>query len=195
MPTYEVYVGGPGRRDYGRSQYPAKAFSQSAAEFKAMPIAAHKGPAQYALTRTLDFGNDHALMEFVRNQSAAGAALDDGDVLGIIVIPKDTLLYGVHVEVENPVTGVTLALATRAPNSLNFGTIDAATAGSSFRVYDADTPAPVTVTQGSVDLSQANFANVPRMLDLTLTTVPAGGLGALRISISPLLSQLKEGQY
>lgn len=192
MPTYEVYVGGPGRRDYGRSQYPAKAFNQSAAEFKALPIAAHKGPSQYALTRTLDFGNDHALMEFARNQIAAGAPLDDGDVLGAIIIPKDTLLYGVHVEVENPVTGVTLTLATRAPNSLAFGTVDCSVAGSSFRVVGE---AAGGITEGAVNLAVANFANVPRMLDVTLTAVPAGGLGALRVSISPLLSQLKEGQY
>ena len=194
MPTYEIYVGGPGRRDYGRSQYPAKAFAADAAEFKAIPIASHKGPVQYALTRTLDFANDHALAEFVRNQLAAGAPLAAADVLGAIIIPKDTLLYGIHVDVENAVAGVTLGLATRAPNALSFGSVDGGTVGSSFRVAgDYGVIAPVT--EGPVDLSVANFANVPRILDVTLTAIPAGGLGALRVSISPLISQLKEGQY
>lgn len=192
MPTYDVYVGGPGRGDYSRSQYPAKAFSQTDPAFKNMPIAAHKGPSQYALTRTLDFKNDHALAEFVRNQSAAGAPLTDADVLGIVVIPANTLFYGVHVDVENPVAGVTLTLRTRAPNSIALGTVDAGVAGSDFRIAGT---AAAGVTEGAVDLGVANFANVPRMLEVVLTAVPDTGMGDLRVSISPLLSQLKEGQY
>lgn len=192
MATYEVYVGGPGRRDYSRSQYPAPAFNQASAEFANIPIAAHKGPSQYALTRVLDFGNDHALMEFVRNQIAAGADLASGDVLGALIIPANTLLYGIHVAVETPVAGVTLTLATRAPTSLAFGTVDGSAAASDFRI--AGTVA-AGVTQGAVNLGVANFANVPRILDVTLTAVPAGGMGNFRIAISPLLSQLKEGQY
>lgn len=199
MATYEIYVGGPGRNDYSRSQYPAKAFSRTSTDFTKLPIAAHKGPSQYALTRTLDFGNDHALMEFVRKQIAAGAPLAAGDILGAIIIPKDTLLYGVHVEVETAVTGVTLSLATRAPNAVAFGTVAGGTVGSSFRVPGE---AGAGITEGAVNLGTpvtgvggASFANVPRILDVTLSAVPAGGLGNFRVSISPLLSQLKEGQY
>lgn len=193
MATYEIYVGGPGRGDYSRSQYPAKAFSAADAIFKKLRVAAHKGPTMFALTRTLDFKNDHALAEFVRNQAAAGAPLAAADKLGSIVIPARTLLFGVYCRVENPVTGVTLTIGTRAPNALAFGTIDGGTASDgSFRVVGE---AAGGVTEGAVNLGVANFANVPRILDVTLTAIPVGGLGALRVHISPLISELEEGQY
>jgi hypothetical protein len=200
MATYEVYVGGPGRGDYSRSQYPAKAFSAADATFKKLRVAAHKGPTMFSLTRTLDFKNDHALAEFVRNQAAAGAPLAAGDKLGSIIIPARTLLFGVYTRVENAVTGVTLTLSTRAPNAIAFGTIAGGTADDGiFRVAGE---AANGITEGAVNLGTpatgvgaANFANVPRILDVTLTAIPAGGLGALRVHISPLISELEEGQF
>jgi hypothetical protein len=193
MATYEIYVGGPGRGDYSRSQYPAPAFSAANAVFKKLRVAAHKGPTMFSLTRTLDFKNDHALAEFVRNQAAAGAPLAAGDKLGSIVIPARTLLFGVYCRVETPVTGVTLTLATRAPNALAFGTMDGGTASDgSFRVAGE---AAGGITEGAANLAVANFANVPRILDVTLTAIPVGGLGALRVHISPLISELEEGQF
>lgn len=193
MATYEIYVGGPGRGDYSRSQYPAPAFVQSGATFKKMRVAAHKGPTQFAITRTLDFKNDHALAEFVRNQAAAGAPLAAGDVLGSIIIPGRYLLYGVYCRVENPVTGVTLTIGTRAPNPIAFGTIAGGTAGDgTFRVAGE---AGNGVSEGAVNLAVANFAGLPRILDVTLTAIPAGGIGALRVHISPLVSELEEGQF
>ena len=193
MATYEIYVGGPGRGDYSRSQYPAKAFSQSDSTFKKLRVAAHKGPTMFSLTRTLDFKNDHALAEFVRNQAAAGAPLAAGDNLGSIIIPARTLLFGVYSRVENAVAGVTLTLATRAPNAVAFGTIDGGTVTDG--VFRVAGEAAGGITEGAVNLGVANYANVPRILDVTLTAIPVGGMGALRVHISPLISELEEGQF
>lgn len=193
MATYEIFVGGPGRGDTSRSQYPAKAFLYTSALFAKLRAAAHKGPSEYALTRTLDFKNDYALAEFVRNQLAAGAPLAQGDVLGSVIIPANYLLKGVFVRVETPVVGLTLTLNTRATSvaAVAFGTVNCAVAGSSYR---SPGEAAGGITEGAVTGGQS-FANVPRILDVTLTAVGAAGLGALRIHISPLLSQLEEGQF
>lgn len=185
MAKHELYLGGPARGNGSRSQFPSVPFDANATVFKEMRPAAHKGPSQYALTRTLDFGNDHALQEYVRNNAIAAA-----DVLNLQVIPKDVLLYGLFVNVENPVAGVSLTFA------LDDGTIfatavDCSVAGTMF----VPPGGAAWITDGAADLGTAEFANVPKMLQATVTAVGAGGFGALRISVSPLMSQLQEGQY
>lgn len=189
MATYEVYVGGPGRSTgaYGRSQFPAVPFNASLPVFQEMKVADHKATLVAALTRTLNF-TDHAMLDFLREDG--GVTLAQGDKLGIIVMPKDTLLYGVHVEVENPVDGLVVTLSIRGDATNTFAAIDADTAGSSFLV-----PTGVAaVTNGAVDLSNALFKNVPYIFDLELTTVGAAGFKDLVLNISPLVAELKQGR-
>jgi hypothetical protein len=51
------------------------------------------------------------------------------------------------------------------------------------------------VTAGSATLANANFSNVPRMLGAKVVALGAAGFGSLRVSISPLVVQLWQGQY
>lgn len=184
MATHELYVGGPGAGGFNRSMYPRPTFTPGAT-FNSISPAAHKGPVQYALTRTLDFGNDHALMEYVRNNAIAAA-----DVLNLQIVPANMLQYGLYVRVETPQAGVTLTFGLN--DGTTFATaVDCSVAGSMFVAPNG----AAWVTDGAVSLATAEFANVAKMLQATVTAVGAGGFGALRLHASPLLSQLEEGQY
>lgn len=192
MATHEIYVGGPGRGTgaYGRSQYPAPTFNPAAAAFQAMRVSAHKGPAQFSLGRTLDFKNDHALAEYVRNLNEAGTPLAAADILNLAVIPANTLQYGLFVEVENPVTGVTLTF-TLSDGTAFATAVDAGVAGTMF----VPVGGAAWITDGAASLATAEFANVPKMLRATLTALPADGIGDLRVRAEMLISELISGQY
>lgn len=192
MATHEIYVGGPGRGTgaYGRSQYPAPTFNPASAVFKEMRVSAHKGPAQFSLGRTLDFKNDHALAEYMRNLIEAGTPLAAADILNLSVVPANTLQYGLFVAVENPVAGVTLTFSLS--DGTTFGTaVDAGVAGTMFVPHNGI----AWISDGAASLATAEFANVPKMLRATLTALPAGGIGDLRVRAEILLSELISGQY
>lgn len=191
MATHEIYVGGPARVNGGRSQFPSAPFDADSAVFQRMSPAVHKGPSQYALTRVLDFGNDHALMDYVRNN-----AIVQGDVLNIQVIPANTLLYGLHVAVEEPQAGLVLTFGLDDGTQFVTGVAPAPNVATDAESSMFAPPgAAAWITDGAASLATAEFANVPKMLQATVATLPAGGFGKLRIAVSPLLSQLKEGQY
>lgn len=185
MATHELYLGGPARVNGGRSQFPSAPFDADNPVFQKMSPAAHKGPSQYALTRVLDFGQNHGLQDYVRNNAIAAA-----DVLNLQVIPKDCLFYGLFVSVEVPQDGVELTFA------LDDGTVLGAAVDCSV-VNSMFVPAggAAFVTDGAASLATAEFANIPKMLQATVTAVGVDGFGKLRIAASPLISQLQEGQY
>lgn len=187
MALHELYVGGPGRPGgtFNRSQFPAPTFNAADPAFQEMVAAVHKGPIGTALTRTLDFGNDHALMEYVANNAIVAA-----DDLHIQVVPAHTLLLGLHVEVETPQAGVSLTF-TLSDGTTFGGAIDCSTVSSQFTPPNG----LAWVTDGAASLATAEFANVVKMLRADVTALGAGGFGRLRISVSPILMHLKEGQY
>lgn len=195
MATHQIYIGGPGRGDNSRHQFPNATFSASGAAFKAMVPAAHKGPTQYALTRTLDFGytdgvaNDPALQDWLANATVA-----TGDVLNLVVIPANCLLYGVMINVEKAAnTSNTLTLQLKVGSNFFGSTTDLTTAGSAFA--PATTTATAAVTSGAIDLSTAVFDKAPTMLAGTLAMTAETDFKDLRLSISPLVSQCQQGQY
>jgi hypothetical protein len=183
MATHELYVGGPGQASISRSMYPRPTFNPALDGFKRMTVAAHKGPTQYAITRTLDAA-DFALAEYLRNNTVAAA-----DVLNLQVIPKSTLLYGVRVRVEKPVAGLTLTFGLSDGSALG-AVVDCSVVSDAFVVVGG-----AWVTAGAVNLGSANFSNVPRALQATVTAIGAAKLGGARIHISPLVSQTEEGQF
>ena len=266
MTTREIYIGGPASANVSRGMYPAVPFDASAPAFKNVAPAAHKGPAQFGLTRVLDFGADYALMDYVANNTIVA-----NDVLGSILIPANVLLYGVHVKVDNPQAGVTLTPKLRnggqtfpainaargttafaAPGEATWvgasvGTVTGLTIGAGGTGYasaptvtltggggvgatatatvttgavtgltitnagsgytsaptvaftggggaDAAATATIGAASGAVALDQAIFVGAVDILDLTVTALGADGFGALRLSITPLVSSFAHGQ-
>lgn len=191
MAVHELYVGGPGSTAGGRSMYPRPAFNPLAAAFLRMTAAVHKGPTQFALTRTLDFSEAASLKNYMSGNTVA-----QGDQLNLQVIPKNSLVYGFMVNVEKAAPGVSLTFrmndGTAGAAGIAIGTaVDCSVEGSKFCV-----PAGAAwVTDGAADLGTAHFTNVPKMLQAVVTALSGTGFGGLRVSITPLISSTQEGQY
>lgn len=202
MATHELYIGGPPTRNYSQAMFPAVPFNADAAAFQVGP-AAHKGPIGYADTRLLDFGSDHALAEFMRENTVA-----QGDDLGVVLIPKDVLFLGFHYSILNPVEGLTLTPMLR-DKSVTFTAIDM---NPQPVEADPDAVPPVLaqdavfsafvapgggagVTSGVVNLGAAFYDVKPYMLDLRVTAVGDAGLGALKLVVSPILLATNTGGY
>jgi len=190
MTLHELYLGGPSNTNSGQKQFPAAAFNNAIAPFLTMPVAEHKATTVAALTRTLDFGtaqgrpNDPALQEYVRTHTIAAA-----DVMNLAVIPANTLLLGIYCQVET-VSGTVGTMTFTLDDGTTFGA--AVDINAAFSKMAA--PNGAWVSAGAVSLATANFSNVPRVLKMTLTTLTTT-FGALRISVSPILIALQQGQY
>jgi hypothetical protein len=164
------------------------AFNEAAAPFNQIGVAAHKGPIGAADTRLLDFGgSDHALAEFVRNNTVA-----QGDKLGVVLIPKNVLLLGFYIKVVNPAAGVTLTPSLRG-KAHTYAAIDCSAVSEGF--YAASGAAVPLVTEGVLSLALAVYDIKPDMLDMTLTALGAGGFGDLKIVISPVMLSVDTGGY
>ena len=197
MATHELYVGGPARGDNSRSQFPAVTFDAGNAAFGAITPAAHKGPVQYALTRVIDLGydrdawpNDPALRDYVDSHALAA-----NDVLNLVVVPANTLLYGIAVKVETAATGAaaSTAVVNLAGTALSTA-ISLKSTTSGFLPSGGVAAAPVTA--GAVDLSAATFSNAPRIVSVTIGVATSwADLANLRLVVSPLLSATEAGQY
>lgn len=195
MATHELYIGGPSRSDGSRHQFPRPTFSDSGAVFKEMVPAAHKGPTQYALTRVLDLGysdgvsNDSALRAYFSNHTVA-----TGDVLDLVVVPANTVLYGVAVNVVAAAGGATTTATVSVGGTAITTAIDLTATGAGFApVTTATAAAPVT--SGAVDLSKATFNTAPQMVAITLAFSDVADLNGMRLEVSPLVSACFEGQF
>ena len=197
MATHEIYIGGPARGDNSRSQFPAVTFDADGAGFAAMPPASHKGPSQYALTRIIDLGYDRdawpmdpALRDYIGSHALAA-----GDVLNLVVVPANTLLYGIGVKVVKAATGAAASTATVSLAGTAVSTaISLKAVSSGFLPSGGTAAAPVTA--GAVDLSAATFSNKPRIVAVTIGVATSwDDLAGLRLAVSPLVSQTEEGQY
>lgn len=185
MATHELYIGGPPTRNYSQAMFPAVAFNEAAAPFNQIGMAAHKGPIGYADTRLLDFGVDHALSEFVRENTVA-----QGDKLGVVLIPKNMLFMGFYYEIITPQAGLTLTPSLRGKATV-FTAIDGSAAAKGFVAPGGG----ALVTEGAVTMAGVQFDIKPDMLDLTLTALGAGGLGAFKMIVSPVMLAVDTGGY
>lgn len=185
MATHELYLGGGTNNNANRAQFPSPTFNASDAAIKAMRPSAHKGPTQYALTRTLDFDNDPALAHYVANNTIA-----TGDVLNLIVIPANTLVYGVAYWVESPSSIASSTLTVKLDGTAAGTAVALDAAGSGFAA-----PAAVAwTTAGAASLATATFNTAPTVASGTLAITDEGDLKGLRVHVSVLLSQVFEGQ-
>lgn len=193
MATYELYLGGAGRTNPGYSMFPAPTFSASAEPFTTMRPAAHKGPKLFSLNRVLDFTEDTALVNWVAEHEA-GTPVAQGDVLGILVIPQDTLLLGIGYNLERPSSATTTTL-TPAFRGDGTNTLPAITAsGSAKKGFAIPTDAAWQTTFSEVS-SGGFYVPTPLILQLTLTTLPAAKFGDMRLTMTALLCDLHSGQY
>ncbi len=185
-----LYVGGPATRNLGLNSLPGVPFNPESEAFQLVKPSAHKGSTQFALTRVLDTEQD-VMSNFLQTLSREGAPLEVDDQLGIILLPKNMLYYGVYFEVERAVEGLTVTPGIR-DTAIVLPAIDCSVVGNGFAVLDA----AAWVEEGTVDLSAAFFTNNPHILDLVVTAIDADTqLGNLRLTVSPLASLLVTGQY
>lgn len=193
MATHELYIGGPATANYSRSMLPSPPFNASQAVFQTIRPAAHKGNTGYALTRVLDTAQK-ALYEYLRTHTVA-----QDDVIGSILIPQDVVFQGVFFRVDTA-SGTGTTTITPSLRGVSGGTLPAIagnTVGSKGFAKLGQTAwvsTNATLAPGS-GAGADFFIGTPTVLDLTLTALPAGGLGALRLVVSPIISDLVSGQY
>lgn len=182
MAVYELYQGGARQQNADWAIFPAATFSASNVAAQAP---ANKTPVIFGAERTIDFTNDVALNYFY-NVTLAGAGPVTGDHVGAVVIPSQSLLLGVWWKVNNPVTGSAFNLGIRVLGSTLFASPQSAAAvASGFTPYSA---------AGTPAFPGTEYFATPDILDVQFTTVPAGGLLALSLTVTPVYLNFQVGQ-
>lgn len=193
MATLEIYIGGPPSANYSRAMFPAAPFNAASSAFTGIRPAAHKGNTGYSLTRVIDT-KQKAMAEFLRENTIA-----QGDVLGSILIPQDVIFKGMFYRLETPqgTATTTLTPSLRGVTGGTFPTIAAnGTAGAKGFAKAGSTAWKTTsVAVEGTDNGNDFFIAVPTILDLTLTALPASGLGNMRLVLAPIVTELVNGQY
>jgi hypothetical protein len=187
MTIRELYLGGPPTNNVDRSMFPVSAFSATALEQLVSKPAAHKGAISFGLTRVLDFQHDSALLAYVKLQAGAGTPIVATDKLSICVIPPGMLFLGISVQVIQAAPGALALTPSTRVGGLTFPAIAAGTAGL---LQFATPDATVWVTNGFAPPAAAGgtwFNNAPDVLDLTVGTLPAGGIGNLILAVTPIV--------
>lgn len=190
MAIHSLYVGGPATGNFSRAMFPTATFSATDAGTIAVRPAAHQGPNGFSLARVLDFKQEGALRNWY-----ASVTLAQGDDLDLMLIPQDTFLTGIFVEVETPTPSGTTATGTlslRGVSGATFGAaVNLAAAGKSYRPIGG-TALTATAALGAFP---AFYIAEPAVLSLDLTAfTPAVGLGDLRLKITAQVVDLHSGQ-
>jgi hypothetical protein len=195
MAVHELYLGGPSTANYSRAMFPSQPFVQAAEPFQSMRPAAHKGPNSFALNRVLDFGaipstavpsgSDTALKHWEAN-----ATIVQGDALGVLIIPKHTLLLGVFFNVEVP-AGVALSITPRlrTPAAL-FPVVDGNVESATWT--GPGVAGAIAATGSAATVVPWFIAGSPVILELLLTTWTK--FGNLRLEVSAIVQDLSSGQ-
>jgi hypothetical protein len=164
MATYELYLGGARQQNANFAMLPSAPFSASQ---PFVPVV-KQIPVTFFLARNYDFGytqgiaNDPALQDWLANLATP---LTSGDKLGSVVIPSDFLALGIYWKITTPLASGQFALGTRIGGTSLVAATTTGTANSAWVPWPS---APV-------------LFKTPDIIDLTLTTVPAGGVGSLSI--------------
>lgn len=180
--TYELYYGGPRVQNIDWAIFPAAAFSAS--NTAALPPA-NKTPVIFGASRTLDFTNDVALNYFYATTLAAVPGFVTNDELGTIVIPGQSLFLGCFWSVNNPVTGGVFSLIVRTAAQTLLAGQSTSAAASGFVYYNGTaTPSTASITLLGAQIN--HYFATPDIIDVKFTTVPAGNLEALSITVTPV---------
>lgn len=177
MSTRELYLGGLRRQNADFAMLPANTFS--AAALAGIEPFNKEQPVTYLQAREYDFANDTALAQYTAAQAAAGTPIVSGDVLGSVIIPANFYAVGVYWNVLGINTGGTFALATRVGGT---SLLTATTTGTLNSAVIAWPSAPV-------------FFKTPDLLDVTLGTVPAGGVGSLHLVVGVFGWNMRFGHW
>ena len=165
MSTRELYLGGGRNQNTNFAMLPNATFS--AAALAGIEPFNKEQPVTYLQAREFDFANDTALAAYVAAQAAAGTPIVSGDVLGSVIIPANFYAVGAYWNVLSINAGGTFAMGTRVGG---VSLLTATTTGTLNSNVIAWPTAPL-------------FNKTPDMLDVTLGTVPAGGIGSLHLVV------------
>lgn len=171
MATFDIYDAGAG----GNNQ-------PSAQQYPSAPVTATQDlgniGGQFPNTRAFDLRQTTSFSGVERPRSNRGLLsslkrfgnLAVGDKIGMIVIPKKHRLESVNVNVLNPVAGVTFSVGGRFTGQAIGGVVNAGSANS------------VSTDITAAALKYNDTQN--EIIEVTLATVPAGGLGQLAFTVS-----------
>jgi hypothetical protein len=182
--TYELYLGGPRQQNIDWAIFPSAPFSASN---PAVQPPANKTPVIFGASRTLDFADDGALSYFYNTTLAAVPGFVTNDKVSAIAIPSQSLFLGCFYSVNNPVTGGVFSLIIRAAAQTIATGISTTSVTSGWLPYTGN--GVVVPSTTSVVLLQAqmfHYFATPDIIDVQFTTVPAGNLGALSITVTPV---------
>jgi len=177
MATRELYLGGLRNQNPTFAMLPAAAFS--AAALAGIQPFNKEQPVTYFQARSFDFANDTALVNYTAAQAAAGTPIVSGDVLGSVIIPADFLAYGFYWKVAAINTGGTFAAGTRVGGT---SLLTATTTGTLNSAFVAWPSGPV-------------LFKTPDIIDITLGTVPAGGIGPLGLIVGVIGWNMRYGNW
>lgn len=184
MAIHDLYLGGAAANNASRAMFPAPLFNAAAAPFSTMRASRHKGPATYALNRVLDFRDDLALKNWRTNATVVA-----GDDIGILVIPQNHMLLGVHWQVHRA-AGVALTLTpSLRVNGGVLPVINGNVVAAGLSQFGA--LAAITAT-GSAATIVPWYIATPDIISLDLTAWTT--FGALRLEICALIGELTAGQ-
>jgi hypothetical protein len=177
MATRELYLGGLRRQNADFAMYPANTFS--AAALAGIQPFNKEQPVTYFQARDFDFANDPALVRYTLDQAAAGTPIVSADVLGSVIIPADFVAYAFYWKVAAINTGGTFAAGTRVGG---VSLVTATTTGTLNSAIVAWPSGPV-------------LFKTPDIIDVTLGTVPAGGIGSLGLIVGVLGWNMRYGNW
>lgn len=177
MSTRELYLGGLRNQNPTFAMLPAAVFSASA--LAGIQPFNKEQPVTYFQARDFDFANDTALVAYTAAQAAAATPIVSGDVLGSVIIPADFYAVAFYWKVAAINTGGTFAAGTRVGGT---SLLTATTTGTLNSAVVAWPTAPV-------------LFKTPDIIDITLGTVPAGGVGALGLVVGVIGWNLRYGNW
>lgn len=162
MATYEIYQGGSRQQNNNFAMFPAAPFVASTG----VDPVVKQLPAAFFISRTLNLGQDTALQDYAAQLSAAGTAIVSADEFGMLVIPTSFLAVGFYWSVNAINAGGTFSVDTR-------GGVTLLTTTSTGTLASGYVPWP----------SAPQYYTTSDIIDMTLPTVPAGGLGSLSVTV------------
>lgn len=177
MSTRELYLGGLRNQNVNFAMLPALAFS--AAALAGIQPFNKEQPVTYFQARSFDFANDTALVAYTLAQAAAGTPIVSADVLGACIIPADFVAYAFYWKVAAINTGGTFSVGTRVGGTALLTTTTTGTLNSAIVAWPSG---PV-------------LFKTPDIIDVTLPTVPAGGIGSLGLVVGVLGWNVRYGNW
>ncbi len=177
MSTRELYLGGLRKQNTDFAMLPANTFS--AAALAGIQPFNKEQPVTYMQARDFDFAGDTALVKYTADQALAGTPIVSADVLGAVIVPANFVAVYFYWAVVAINTGGTFSVATRVGGTALLTTTTTGTLNSAIVAWPSG---PV-------------LFKTPDIIDVTLPTVPAGGVGSLGLVVGVLGWNVRYGNW